>query len=88
MTTRHLAEFWMIEPELAFADLAVVNECAEGYVRFCIQYVLEHCAEDLVFFEQQYEKGLIQRLQVGHRISHPRLAKAFTQVKTVLPKLA
>ena len=64
MTTRHLAEFWMIEPELAFADLSVVNECAEGYVRFCIRYILDHCAEDLVFFEQQYEKGLLDRLQV------------------------
>lgn len=65
MTTRHLAEFWMIEPELAFADLSVVNECAEGYVRFCIRYILDHCAEDLAFFEQQYEKGLLDRLQVS-----------------------
>lgn len=62
-TSRHLAEFWMIEPEMAFADLKDDIECAESYLKFCIQYVLEHCKEDLEFFDQFVEKGLIERLQ-------------------------
>lgn len=41
-TTRHLAEFWMIEPEIAFADVHDVMDCAEGYVKFCLEYVLKN----------------------------------------------
>ncbi|TNV82253.1 hypothetical protein FGO68_gene8791 [Halteria grandinella] len=62
-TSRHLAEFWMIEPELAFATLQDNMECAEAYLKFCLQYVIENNLEDLKFFEQQYEKGLIERLK-------------------------
>ena len=42
-TTRHLAEFWMIEPELAYADLEDDMNCAEDYVRYCCKYLLETC---------------------------------------------
>jgi len=62
-TTRHLAEFWMVEPELAFADLDADIACAEGYLRFCLTHVLSHCREDLEFFQSFYDKGLIQRLE-------------------------
>jgi asparaginyl-tRNA synthetase len=62
-TSRHLAEFWMIEPEMAFADLHADMECAQSYLKFCVQYVLEHCKEDLEFFDKFIENGLIVRLQ-------------------------
>lgn len=62
-TSRHLAEFWMIEPEMAFADLSDDKECAESYLQFVLKYVLEHCAEDLAFFDAFIEPGLLQRLR-------------------------
>lgn len=62
-TTRHLAEFWMIEPEVAFADLNDNMDLAEAYIKYVVQYVYDTCLEDLDFFEKQYEKGLIQRLK-------------------------
>ena len=51
-TSRHLAEFWMIEPEMAFADLKANMECAQNYLQFCMKYALEHCREDLEFFDK------------------------------------
>merc|ERR1719446_813284 len=64
-TSRHLCEFWMIEPELAFADLARDIDLAEDYLKYCVQYALEVCAEDLEFFEGHPagEKGLRDRLR-------------------------
>ena len=62
-TSRHLAEFWMIEPEMAFADLEQNRECAENYIKYLVNYVLKHCAQDLTFFDQFIEKGLIARLE-------------------------
>ena len=62
-TSRHLAEFWMIEPEMAFADLKADVDCAEEYLKFCVSYVLENCKEDMAFFDQFIEKGLLARLQ-------------------------
>lgn len=61
-TSRHLAEFWMLEPEMAFCDLNGAKKLAEEYVKHTIQYVLTHCKEDLEFFDQFIEKGLINRL--------------------------
>lgn len=62
-TSRHLAEFWMIEPEMAFADLEDDMACAQAYLKHCVAHVLTHCQSDLGFFEKQYEAGLIKRLQ-------------------------
>jgi len=62
-TRRHLAEFWMIEPEMAFADLADDASLAEDYLRFLFGYVLEHCERDLTFFDQRVSKGLLERLR-------------------------
>jgi asparaginyl-tRNA synthetase len=61
-TPRHLAEFWMVEPEMAFATLEDDMACAEAYLKHVIAHVLEHCAEDMKFFDSFQEKGLIERL--------------------------
>jgi asparaginyl-tRNA synthetase len=61
-TRRHLAEFWMIEPEMAFADLNDDAQLAEDYLKYLFSYVLKHCREDLEFFNQRIAKGLIERL--------------------------
>jgi asparaginyl-tRNA synthetase len=62
-TTRHIAEFWMIEPEMAFADLFDNMDLAEAYLKYVVQFVMENDMEDLEFFDKQYEKGLIERLK-------------------------
>lgn len=62
-TSRHASEFWMIEPEVAFADLAVNCQLAEDFFRFMVEYALEHCQEDMEFFNKFIDKGLIDRLQ-------------------------
>ena len=62
-TTRHAAEFWMIEPEMAFADLKDDMMLAEGMLKYVIRYVLEKAPEEMAFFNQFVDKGLIQRLE-------------------------
>jgi len=62
-TSRHLAEFWMIEPEMAFVDLDGNMDIAEAYLKFVVQYVFDQCSEDLEFFDKWVEKGLINRLK-------------------------
>ena len=61
-TARHAAEFWMIEPEMAFADLDDDLECMEAMVKFIINTVLEKCPQELEFFNSFVDKGLIERL--------------------------
>ncbi len=61
-TRRHLAEFWMIEPEMAFADLADDADLAEDLLRYLIRYVLNNCQDDLDFFNKRIDKGLMDRL--------------------------
>jgi len=63
-TSRHLAEFWMIEPEMAFADLNDNMENAEAYLKYVVSYVLKNCAEDLQFFDKFVSEGIIKRLQL------------------------
>ena len=62
-TARHAAEFWMIEPEMAFADLNDYMNNAEGLVKYIINYVMEHCPQDMEFLNQFVDKGLIERLK-------------------------
>ncbi len=62
-TTRHAAEFWMIEPEIAFADLEDDMELAEDMIKYIINYVLENAPEEMAFFNSFIDKGLIERLQ-------------------------
>ncbi len=61
-TTRHAAEFWMIEPEIAFADLADDMRLAEDMLKFIIRYVLEQAPEEMKFFNSFVDKGLLERL--------------------------
>ena len=63
-TPRHAAEFWMIEPEMAFADLNTYMDTAEAMTKYVIRYLLEHCPDELAFFNQFMDKGLIERLQL------------------------
>jgi asparaginyl-tRNA synthetase len=62
-TSRHLAEFWMIEPEIAFADLAVDASLAESMLKYVFKAVLNERADDMAFFEERVEKGVIAKLQ-------------------------
>ena len=62
-TTRHLAEFNMIEPEMAFADLFVAMTNAEEFVKYVIKYAMENCQEDIAFFEKFMDKNLTNRLK-------------------------
>ena len=61
-TTRHAAEFWMIEPEIAFADLTDDMRLAEDMIKYIIAYVLEHAPEEMEFFNSFVDKGLLERL--------------------------
>ncbi len=61
-TQRHAAEFWMIEPEMAFADLADDMDVAEAMIKYVIKYVLENCQQELEFLNKFVDKGLIERL--------------------------
>lgn len=62
-TARHASEFWMIEPEMAFADLRDNMDVAEAMVKYIIKYVLEHAPEEMEFFDKFVDKGLLNRLQ-------------------------
>jgi asparaginyl-tRNA synthetase len=62
-TTRHLAEFWMIEPEVAFADLDTIAELAEKLLKYVFKAVISERADDLAFFEQRVNKDVIKRMQ-------------------------
>ncbi len=61
-TRRHLAEFWMVEPEMAFADLADDAQLAQDYIQYLFRHVLENCADDLDFFNARIDKSLLERL--------------------------
>ncbi|KAL7096813.1 hypothetical protein ACP275_10G103400 [Erythranthe tilingii] len=74
-TTRHLAEFWMVEPEIAFADIQDDMNCAEAYVRFLCQWLLDNCYDDMEFMTKFIDKTAIQRLEMVakskfHRITY------------------
>ncbi|HYO66703.1 MAG TPA: asparagine--tRNA ligase, partial [Archangium sp.] len=62
-TTRHLAEFWMIEPEIAFADLNEDANLAERFLKYVFKAVLTECAPDMKFFEERQQKGVIERME-------------------------
>ncbi len=62
-TPRHLSEFWMIEPEIAFFDIEDNMQLAEDFVKFCIRYALDNCRDDIEFLAEHFDKGLIERLE-------------------------
>ncbi len=62
-TPRHLAEFWMVEPEVAFIDLAELMDLEEDFIKYCIRWALDNCKDDLAFLNKMIDKGLIARLE-------------------------
>ena len=62
-TPRHLAEFWMIEPEVAFIEIAENMQLAEDFIKYCVRWALDNCKDDLQFLNDMFDKGLIERLQ-------------------------
>lgn len=84
-TSRHIAEFWMIEPEIAFADLEDNMDLAEAYLKYVINYVLEKCPEDMEHFNSFVEKGLIERLKKVAETPFQRLT--YTEAVDILLKV-
>jgi len=83
-TSRHLAEFWMIEPELAFADINDDMDCAEKYVTYILKYILNTCTQDLEFFNKFISKGLLEKLQ--HIVDSPFERIDYTDAIEILKK--
>ncbi len=83
-TTRHAAEFWMIEPEIAFADLKDDMALAESMLKYVIRYVLEHAPEEMNFFNQFVDKGLIERL--NHVVNSDFGHVTYTEAIKILEK--
>ncbi len=83
-TTRHAAEFWMIEPEMAFADLNDDMILAEAMLKYIIRYVLEHAPEEMQFFNQFVDKGLLERL---NHVADSEFARVtYTEAVSILEK--
>jgi asparaginyl-tRNA synthetase len=82
-TTRHLAEFWMIEPEIAFAELEDDMALAEDFLKFILKTALEDCAGDLAFFDSHVEKGIIQTLTqvVNSNFAHITYTEAIGEME-------
>jgi asparaginyl-tRNA synthetase len=72
-TSRHLAEFWMIEPEMAFCDLNLNMGVAEEFLKYIIAYLLEHCPDDMDFFNTRISKGIIENLETITQSSFKRV---------------
>ena len=83
-TQRHAAEFWMIEPEIAFADLTDDMELAEAMIKYIIQTVMEKCPDEMAFFNSFVDKGLIERLQ--HVASNEFGRVTYTEAVEILQK--
>ena len=83
-TSRHLAEFWMVEPEIAFADLKALANLAEKMLKTVIQETLDKCHDDMVFFNQFVEKGIIDKLMAI--INHPFIRIDYTEAIEILKK--
>ena len=72
-TPRHLAEFWMIEPEMAFCDMYETMDLEEEFVKYLVQYALDNCMEDIQFLNDKYDDGLVERLKSVLGIDFVRL---------------
>ena len=72
-TPRHLAEFWMIEPEVAFYDINDNMDLAEDFIKYCVKYALDHCKDDIEFLNKMYDDTLIERLEGVLKESFVRL---------------
>lgn len=76
-TPRHLAEFWMIEPEVAFIDLPELMELEEDFIKYCVRWALEHCKDDLDFLNKMIDKSLLERLH--HVVSEKFVHLPYTE---------
>lgn len=83
-TSRHLAEFWMIEPEMAFADIHDNMKLAEDYLKTIFRNVLEECAEEMEFFDAFIRKGVLERLR--HVVEQPFEKITYTEAVEILKK--
>lgn len=81
-TPRHVAEFWMIEPEMAFYDINDNMDLAEDFLKYLIRYTLEHCGDDLEFLNNMVDKGLLERLQFV--LEKPFERKTYTEAVEIL----
>ncbi|RWU12212.1 asparagine--tRNA ligase [Pseudidiomarina gelatinasegens] len=81
-TSRHLAEFWMVEPEVAFADLNDIAYLAEDMLKYCINAVLEERADDMAFFQQRVDKNVLDRL--NHVVSNKFVHMDYTDAVEIL----
>jgi asparaginyl-tRNA synthetase len=87
-TTRHLAEFWMIEPEMAFYDLTDNMDLAEDFLKYLVMYALNHCKDDLQFLNDMYDKELLSRLDfvVHNKFERLEYTQAVEILKTAKQK--
>ena len=83
-TPRHAAEFWMIEPEMAFADLSDDMDVAEAMIKYIINYVMEKCPDEMAFFNSFVDKGLVERLR--HVASSDFARVSYTDAIEILKK--
>lgn len=83
-TPRHVAEFWHVEPEVAFAELPDIIEIAEALIKHIINTVLQKCPEELKFFDRLFEKGLIEKLK--NVVSHDFAVMTYTEAIDILKK--
>jgi asparaginyl-tRNA synthetase len=83
-TQRHLAEFWMIEPEMAFCDLTLNMQVAEDFLKYIIKKALNECSEDIEFFSKFVQKGLKENLE--HVVNTPFAHMTYTEAIEVLEK--
>lgn len=83
-TARHASEFWMVEPEIAFADLEDDMELARDMIKYVMQYVLDHCSQEMQFFNDFFDKGLIERIK--NIISSDFAKVTYTEAVEILKK--
>ena len=83
-TARHASEFWMMEPEMAFCDINGNMDLAEEMIKYIISYVLEHCPEEMQFFNNFIDKGLLERL--NHIVNSDFVRITYTEAVDILQK--
>ncbi len=83
-TPRHVAEFWMIEPEMAFYDIHDNMDLAEDFLKYLIRYTLDHCQDDIDFLNRMVDKGLLERLRFI--LKHPFERRTYTEAIDILEK--
>ncbi|THG44309.1 asparagine--tRNA ligase, partial [Muribaculum caecicola] len=83
-TPRHLSEFWMIEPEMAFYDIDDNMDLAEDFLKYCIRYALDNCRDDIEFLAEHYDKELLERLE--HVLEQDFVRLTYTEGIEILEK--